>query len=78
MLASESFHESFLNSHAPYIRDCVNFNKSDIISTDEDSCLRSESFATIKIRGVSTNYKIYQNSNCMRVEILCPPQSINR
>ncbi len=37
-------------------RDCVKQNKSDIISTDEDPGLRIESFAIIKIRGVSTNY----------------------
>ncbi len=37
----------------------MNFNKSDIISTDEDWGLRIESFSIIKIRGVSTNYKLY-------------------
>ena len=33
--------------------------KSDIIITDEDPGLRIESFAIIKLRGVTTNYKIY-------------------
>ena len=32
----------------------MNLNKSDIISTDEDPGLRIESFAIIKVRGVST------------------------
>jgi hypothetical protein len=32
---------------------------SDIISSDEDPGLRIESFAIIKIYGVSTNYKFY-------------------
>ncbi len=31
---------------------------SDIISTDEDPGLRIESFAIIKLRGVTTKYKI--------------------
>ena len=42
----------------------MNLNKSDIISTDEDPGLRIESFAIIKIRGVSTKYKL--NSNLLQ------------
>ncbi len=34
-------------------------SSSDIISTDEDLGLRIESFAIIKLRGVTTKYKIY-------------------
>ena len=33
---------------------------SDIISTDEDPGLRIESFAIIKLRGVTTKFKIYE------------------
>ena len=33
-------------------------SSSDIISTDEDPGLRIESFAIIKLRGVTTKYKI--------------------
>ncbi len=41
-----------------YISDCVNLNKSDFISTDEDPGLRIESFAIIKLRGVTTKSNI--------------------
>jgi hypothetical protein len=36
----------------------LQFNKSHIISTDEDPVLRIESFAVINLRGVSTNKNI--------------------
>ena len=36
----------------------LQFNKSHIISTDEDPGLRIESFAVINLRGVSTNKNI--------------------
>ena len=50
-------------------------NKSHIISTDEDPGLRSESFAVINLRGVSTNITIiyfttmqtYKELTCQRI-----------
>ena len=40
-----------------YKSDCVNYNRTDMVGTDEDPGLRIESFAIIKLRGV--NYEFY-------------------
>ena len=42
---------------------------NDIISTDEDPGLRFESFAIIKLRGVTTKYKIFfHHANIQRTK----------
>ncbi len=49
-------------------------NSNNIISSDEDPGLRIESFAIIKIHGVSTEYKlcyIFCHANVQRLYLLC-------
>ena len=47
-----------------------NYIKSGIISTDEDPSLRIENVAIIKIRGISTKYKLYFSAMQTYKEIL--------
>ena len=63
-------------SHSRFIKLsflAISLNKSDFISTDEDPGLRIESFAIIKLRGVSTKLNIifFHHANFQEIKLDC-------